>query len=266
MGNFIRGMIGRVLLAVLAIGVAVTAFSIFIDFPSDPVFLKVAASLIVLTLTLTCALLSSLTLSTRYVIVGVLGIAAAVLAMVNGLYSVWNDKLGSGVSGLAASSPAEALTEYVGSSDGNSVGSAVILFVALTALALPLINVVLYLAYDSNPVGEFLGVATVAAMIAGIIIIGVTTATGKSDEVSAKWLIFLSVFAVAGFIGTLAASFLDSDRANGRGVHYDIKSDGDLPSALPASFQPPKQERKTTVTVEDDDPVLPALQYPGDDR
>jgi hypothetical protein len=258
-------MIGRVLLAVLAVGVAVTAFAVFIDFPSDPVFLKAAASLIVLTLTLTCALLSSLTLSTRYVIVGVLGIAAAVLAMVNGLYSVWNDKLGSGISGLAASSPAEAFTDYVGSSDGNSVGSAVMIFIALTSLALPLINVVLYLAYDSNPVGEFLGVATVAAMLAGIIIIGVTTATGKSDEASAKWLVFLSIFAVAGFIGTLAASFLDSDRAIGRGVHYDIKSDS-LPSALPSSFQPPKQERKTTVTVEDDDPVLPALQYPGDDR
>lgn len=262
MGNFIRGLIGKVLLAVLAVGVAVTGYVVFIDFPTEPTFWKVGATLIFLTVTLTCALLSSLTLSTRYVIVGVLGIASALLAMVNSIFGIWSGtSTGSGLAGIPAS-PQEAMTSYAGSMGDNAVGNAIIISIALAALALPLVNVVLYLGYDSNPVGETVSVLTVAAMVASIVIIGVTTATEKGDASTLKWLIFLGIFAAAGFIGTLAASFLDSDRYRGGSLHYDIKTDGELPSALPSSFQPPKrQEPKTTVIVEDEDPPLPRIEY-----
>lgn len=262
MGNLIRGLIGKALLAVLTVGVAITGYVVFIDFPTDPTFWKVAGTLLVLTATLTCALLSALTLSTRYVIVGVLGIASAFLAMVNSIYGLWSGTTtGSGLAGMPAS-PEEAMSSYAGSMGDNPVGNAVIICIALAALALPLVNAVLYLGYDSNPVGETVSVLTVAAMIASIVIIGVTTATEKGDASTLKWLIFLGIFAVAGFLGTLAASFLDSDRYRGGSVHYDINTAGELPSALPSSFQPPrKKEPRTTVIVEDEDPPLPRIEY-----
>lgn len=264
MGNFVRGLIGKSLLFVLLVGVALTGYVVFIEFPMNPTFWKVAASTFTLTVALICALLSSLTLTTRYVIVGVLGLASSVLYMVNALYATWENKSSELMAGLPTS-PSQVMSDYMGSGTGedNGIGSAVMIIVMLVAVALPIINVVLYFSYQSNPVGEILGITTAVAIMALIIIAGVSTATSDGSEMTGKWMIFLSFLSTAGFIGTLAASSFDSERYSGGSIHYDIQSD-ELPSALPQSFQQPTPARPRPVVNED--PQLPELELPTSER
>lgn len=259
MASFVRGILGRALVLVLLLIVLGAAYAVFIQFPTDATLLKVAASLIVLAVTLSCAMCGSLTLGTRYVAVGVLGIAGAFLAAVTSFYAIWGGSPGSGMGGLP-STPAEAMESYVGSTGGNQVAAGFVIAVALTALALPLINITLRFAYESNPVAEILGLVTVGAVLGNIVIIAVTTATGSSDATSIKWTVFLSVLSAAGIIATPAAAAVDVNRVSGnsRAMHYDITSDV-LPSALPKSFQ----SRSSSAT---EDPTLPTLDYSPDDK
>jgi len=262
MTGLIRGILGRALLLVLALLAAGSAYAVFIQFPADQTFWKVAFTLIVLAVTLTCALCSSLTFGTRYLILGILGVASALLSAVTVIYSLWNGKAsGSGIAGMPTS-PTEAINSFVGSTTGNSIGVAIVFIIALTALALPLINVVLYFAYQSNTVGELLGIMTAASIVANIVIFGVSTANQSWGALTIKWSIFLAILAVVGIVGTPVAASFDSDAADYASkhrVHYDIKSD-EKPSALPESLQPKKKPQTYAEPVHED-PPMPELDY-----
>lgn len=140
------------------------------------------------------------------------------------------------------------------------MGTGFTFIVVLATLALPLINAVLYFAYESNPVGETLGIVTVAAILGNIVLTGVTVASQSGSQGTAKWIIFLCVIAIIGIIGTPIAASFDSDAKNyasRQGVHYDIPAGG-LPSVLPSSYQTKK--RSSAVTAQDD-PPMPHLDY-----
>jgi hypothetical protein len=264
MANLIRGVLGRVLLGILALIALGSAYVVFIQVPGDLGFWKIAFSLVLLAVALASALLSSLTLGTRYVIVGVLGMAASMTSAISSIYSLWTgDSTGSGIAGIPTS-PAEAMTSYIGSpTDGSPIGAGFMIVIALAMLALPLINVILYFAYESNPVGEILGLVTVSAIIGNIVIVGVSTANESGGPDTLKWTIFLGIIAVVGIIGTPVAASFDSDAANyssRHGVHYDIKSEGELPSALPNSFQTRKPVAPAPTPVQED-PPMPHLDY-----
>jgi hypothetical protein len=264
MANLIRGILGRMLLVVLALVAVGSAYVVFVQIPVDLVFWKIAFSLVFLAVTLVSALLSSLTLGTRYVIVGVLGMAASSVSAISSISSLWTgDSAGSGIAGIPTT-PAEALTSYVGSpTDGSPIGAGYMIIIALAILALPLINVILYFAYESNPVGETLGLVTVAAIIGNSIIVGVSTANESGGPDTLKWTVFLGIVAVVGIIGTPVAASFDSDATNyssRHGVHYDIQSEGELPSALTESFQAKRQATHAPAPVQDD-PPMPQLDY-----
>lgn len=263
MTSLIRSVLGRVLLFVLALIALGAAYVLFVQPPTEAGFWKVTFSLVFLAVALTSALLSSLTLGTRYVLVGVLGMAASLISAISSISSLWTGaSSGSGVAGIPAS-PAEAMSSYIGDTDGNPVGAGFVIVVALAVLMLPLINVILYFAYESNPVGEILGLVTVAAIIANIVIIGASTANSSGGPDTLKWMIFLGIVAVIGIVGTPVAASFDSDAtdyASRNGVHYDIRSEGTLPSALPDSFQTRKPVAPTPAPVQED-PQMPHLDY-----
>lgn len=264
MANLIRGVLGRILLVVLALIALGSVYVVFVQIPVELGFWKIVFSLVFLAVTLVSALLSSLTLGTRYVIVGVLGIAASSISAISSIYSLWaGESTGSGIAGIPTT-PAEAMTSYIGSpTDGSPIGAGYMIIIALAILALPLINVILYFAYESNPVGETLGLVTVAAIIGNIVIVGVSTANESSGPDILKWTVFLGIIAVVGIIGTPVAASFDSDAANyssRHGVHYDIKSEGELPSALTESFQSKRQATGAPAPVQED-PPMPQLDY-----
>jgi hypothetical protein len=263
MTNLIRSVLGRALLFVLALIALGSAYALFVQIPTDLGFWKITFSLVFLAVALTCALLSSLTLGTRYVIVGVVGMAVSLFGAVTSIFSLWTGEAsGSGVAGIP-STPVEAMNSYVGSTDGSPIGAGFVIVVTLLSLALPLINVVLYFAYESNPVGEILGLVTVSAIVGNIIIVGVSTANESGGPDTLKWIAFLGIIAVAGIVGTPVAASFDSDAINyssRNGVHYDIKSDGELPSALTESSQPKRQTTPAPMPVQED-PPMPRLEY-----
>lgn len=257
MASLIRGVISRALLLVLALLAAGSAYVIFVQLPTDMTFWKAGFTLIVLTITMTSALLSSLTLNTRYVILGVLGMAASLFSAVTIIFALWEGKIAK-----IPATPAEALNNYVGSASGSSIGTGMVIIIALVILALPLINVVLYFAYQSNPVGEILGLVTVGAIVGDIVIAGLATANQSWNEPTLKWAAFLGIIAVIGIVGTPVAASFDSgevDRDTGRGIHYDIKPD-DHSSSPTRPAQPRKVIPQATIPVHEE-PQMPELDY-----
>ena len=218
---FIRRMLGFTTVATLALVVAAGTYVVLVEYPTEPVFSKLLMTAIMLAVTSIAGLCSSLTLGTRYIAVGILGLASASLSTVTSAFSIWSDPAASSI----PSSPADAITSYGGLAEGTGVGTGFTLAILLASLMLPIINVTLYFGYEGNTLSEVLGLVTVVSIVTVIILTATAAATTSIDSGVMKWQMVLVILATSGVFATPAACAIGSRGNTGKGggqIHFDI--------------------------------------------
>lgn len=218
---FIRRMIGFTAVAMLALIVIAGTYIVLVEYPTQPVFGKLLATAILLAVSSISALCNSLTLGTRYIVVGILGLASSLLGAITSVFNIWNGSIAS----VLPSSPADAMTSYGGLAEGSGIGTGYTLAILLVSMMLPVLNITLYFGYEGNTLSEVLGLVTSAAIIVGIIVISTSTATSNFSPASVKWLTVLGIIAAAGVFATPAACAIGSRGNTGKGggpIHFDI--------------------------------------------